>query len=111
MQRLQERGSAMITTALRQQPSSRRHAALFRETRWEMRAMVASAAMLLTSLAAMPASAAGAHPVDGKALLGAADNRSEWLTQSWTYDEQRSTPLDHLNSSPVKTLSMAWSAA
>ena len=72
--------------------------------------MVASAAMLLTLLAAMPASAAGAHPVDGKALLGAADNRSEWLTQGRTYDEQRFAPLDHINTGTVKNLGLAWYA-
>ena len=101
----------MITAALRQQPYPRQPAALFRET-WRARcATAATAAVLLTSLAAIsPAPAAGASPVDGKALLGAADNRSEWLTHGRTYDEQRFSPLEQINTSNVKTLGLAWYA-
>jgi len=101
----------MITAALREQPSSRQHAALFRETCWARRATAATVAVFLTSLAAIsPARAAGASPVDGKALLGAADNRSEWLTHGRTYDEQRFSPLEQINTSNVKTLGLAWYA-
>jgi quinohemoprotein ethanol dehydrogenase len=101
----------MITAALREQPSSRQHAALFRESWWTTRATAASAAVLLASLAAMPpAPAAGASPVDGKALLAAADNRSEWLTHGRTYDEQRFSPLEQINTGNVKTLGLAWYA-
>jgi alcohol dehydrogenase (cytochrome c)/quinohemoprotein ethanol dehydrogenase len=99
----------MITAALRGQPSSRQHAALFRETWWAMRAIAATAAVLLTSLAATPpAPAAGASPVDGRALLGAADNRNEWLTHGRTYDEQRFSPLELINIGNVKNLGLAW---
>ncbi|HEX8782238.1 MAG TPA: PQQ-dependent dehydrogenase, methanol/ethanol family, partial [Steroidobacteraceae bacterium] len=101
----------MITAALREQPSSRQHAALFRETWWATRAIAATAAVLLTSLAPIsPAPAAGARPVDGKAVLGAADNRSEWLTHGRTYDEQRFSPLEQINPGNVKSLGLAWYA-
>ena len=100
----------MITAALREQPSSR-HAALFCETWWATRAMAATAAVLLTSLTAIAAApAAGARPVDGKALLDAADNRSEWLTHGRTYDEQRFSPIEQINTGNVKNLGLAWYA-
>jgi quinohemoprotein ethanol dehydrogenase len=111
MQRLQERGSAMTTAALREQPSSRQHAALFRETRRAMRGIAATAAVLLTALAAMPpAPAAGPRPVDSKALLGAADDRADWLTHGRTYDEQRFSPLEQINTGNVKNLGLVWFA-
>jgi len=101
----------MITAALREQPSSRQHAALFRETCWARRATAATVAVFLTSLAAIsPARAAGASPVDGKALLGAADNRTDWLTHGRTYDEQRFSPLGQINTGNVKNLGLAWYA-
>ena len=52
----------------------------------------------------------GARPVDGKALLGAADNRTDWLTHGRTYDEQRFSPLEQINTGNVKSLGLAWYA-
>jgi glucose dehydrogenase len=101
----------MITAALREQPTLRQHTALFSVTRWATRVMAASAAVLLTPLAAVsPAPAADARPVDAKALLGAADNRSDWLTHGRTYDEQRFSPLAQINTGNVKNLGLAWYA-
>src|SRR6201987_1940210 len=101
----------MSIAALREQPSSRQHTAPFRETHWATRRTVVSAAVLLISLAAMStAPAAGARLVDAKALLLAADNRTEWLTPGRTYDEQRFSPLEQINIGNVKGLGLAWYA-
>ena len=72
-----------------------------------------AALLLLPALAAAPppsAAAGGAPAVDRKALLAAADDRSEWLTHGRTYDEQRYSPLDQINGANVKDLGLAWFA-
>ncbi len=56
------------------------------------------------------AHAAAAGTVDAKALLSAADNRNEWLTHGRTYDEQRFSPLEQINTGNVKSLGLAWFA-
>jgi len=48
--------------------------------------------------------------VDARALLSAADNRDEWLTHGRTYDEQRFSPLEQINTGNVKRLGLAWFA-
>src|SRR5256885_4056460 len=63
-------------------------------------AWVAAAAVL----SGAPAAAAGT--ADAKALLSAADNRGEWLTHGRTYDQQRFSPLEQINTGNVKSLGL-----
>jgi len=70
---------------------------------------VAAAAALLASTLAMLGAAAG-EGVDRKALLGAADDNAEWLSNGRTYDEQRFSPLRQINTGNVKKLGLAWYA-
>jgi alcohol dehydrogenase (cytochrome c)/quinohemoprotein ethanol dehydrogenase len=99
----------MITAALHEQPSLRQHTALLREARWMAGGLAAT--ILLTSLALMPhAQAATEQAVNSKALLAAADNRAAWLTHGRTYDEQRFSPLEEINTANVKHLGLAWFA-
>src|SRR2546429_9313021 len=73
--------------------------------------VTAAAVGLLTSIEPMPdAHAAATRPVDGEALLSAADDRTDWLTHGRTYDEQRFSPLDRINTGNVKNLGLAWFA-
>src|SRR5215468_264135 len=79
--------------------------------RVKSRAAAAAAAALLSSgMLTLTALAAAAGGVNRKALLAAADNRSEWLTYGRTYDEQRFSPLEQVNTGSVKNLGLAWFA-
>src|SRR5262249_51031882 len=69
-----------------------------------------AAALLSSSMRMLAAHAAAAGAVDRKALVAAADNRSEWLTHGRTYDEQRFSPLEQINTNNVKNLGLAWFA-
>src|SRR5215468_4271310 len=73
-------------------------------------AAVVAAALLSFGLPMLAAHAAAAATVDRKALVAAADNRSEWLTYGRTYDEQRFSPLEQINTGNVKNLGLAWFA-
>lgn len=77
-----------------------------------MSRIAAAAVSLLPAFAAAPleSAVAGAAAVDRKALLSAADDRSEWLMHGRTYDEQRYSPLDTINRANVKDLGLAWFA-
>src|SRR5438067_13375279 len=73
--------------------------------------VTAAAVALLTSIEPVPdAHAAAARPVDGTALISAADDLQDWLTHGRTYDEQRFSPLDRINAANVKDLGLAWFA-
>ena len=48
--------------------------------------------------------------VNAKSMLEAAGNNNEWLSYGRTYDEQRFSPLDAINTENVKGLGLAWSA-
>jgi len=73
-------------------------------------AWVAAVALLSSSVPILAADAAATGAVDRKALLAAADDRSDWLTYGRTYDEQRFSPLDQVNTGNVKNLGLAWFA-
>ena len=73
------------------------------------RAVQFAVLLLLIGLGPSVHAAAGSA-VDGKALTSAADNRSDWLTHGRTYDEQRYSPLDQINTANVKNLGLAWFA-
>ena len=73
-------------------------------------AAAVAAALLSSSLPMLAAYGAAADAVDRKALVAAADNRSEWLTHGRTYDEQRFSPLEQINTGNVKKLGLAWFA-
>src|SRR5215470_2911248 len=73
-------------------------------------AAAVAAALLSSSLPMLAAYGAAADAVDRKALVAAADNRSEWLTHGRTYDEQRFSPLEQINTGNVKNLGLAWFA-
>src|ERR1700739_4672860 len=101
----------MTTAAPHEQSSSRQRSALLLETRCATAGMAGGAAVLLISLAATAAVHADTpRAVDDKALLGAADNRAEWLTHGRTYDEQRFSPLAQIDTGNVKNLGLAWFA-
>jgi quinohemoprotein ethanol dehydrogenase len=68
------------------------------------------AALVGASLPMLAAPPAAAGTVDRQALLGAADNRADWLTHGRTYDEQRFSPLEQINAGNVKNLGLAWYA-
>ena len=73
--------------------------------------VAAAAVALLTPIEPMPdAHAAARRPVDGEALISAADDLTDWLTHGRTYDEQRFSPLERINTGNVKNLGLAWFA-
>ena len=73
--------------------------------------VAAAAVALLTSIEPMPdAHAAATRAVDGEALISAADALTDWLTHGRTYDEQRFSPLDQINTGNVRNLGLAWFA-
>jgi len=73
-------------------------------------AALVAAALLSSSMPMLAAHAAAAAAVDRKGLVAAADNRSEWLTYGRTYDEQRFSPLEQINTGNVTNLGLAWFA-
>jgi PQQ-dependent dehydrogenase (methanol/ethanol family) len=73
-------------------------------------AWATAAATTLAAAIAPSCDAQAASVVDGKALLAAGDNRAEWLTHGRTYDEQRFSPLEQINTGNVKNLGLAWFA-
>jgi quinohemoprotein ethanol dehydrogenase len=72
--------------------------------------IAAAVVALLVACGAMSGSAAAPRGVDAHALVGAASNTEEWLTYGRTYDEQRYSPLRHINTENVKKLRLAWFA-
>lgn len=48
--------------------------------------------------------------VNAKRLIAAASDNENWLTYGRTYDEQRFSPLDKINTENVGQLGLAWSA-
>ncbi len=77
-------------------------------SQFDSRATATVAALVASVLFSCHAQAAGA--VDSHALLSAADNRAEWLTYGRTYDEQRFSPLEQINTGNVSSLRLAWFA-
>src|SRR5438270_11774930 len=99
----------MTAAALDEQQACRHQAGL--SDGWLTSGIVAVTAAFLTSIAPVPdAYAAAARPVDGTALISAADNLQDWLTHGRTYEEQRFSPLDRINAANVKNLGLAWFA-
>ena len=74
-----------------------------------LRTLFLSAAVAALSSPSALASPAG-PAVDARALGEAAGNTAEWLTHGRTYDEQRFSPLDQVNSGNVRQLGLAWYA-
>jgi len=74
------------------------------------RGIAATAAFLILIVSVLAAHAAAAGTVDRSALLGAAGNNAEWLTNGRTYDEQRFSPLKQINTGNVQNLGLAWYA-
>jgi alcohol dehydrogenase (cytochrome c)/quinohemoprotein ethanol dehydrogenase len=68
-------------------------------------------AALMACLLGAPRAEAGIGAVDAGALKSAPSNREDWLTTGRTYDEQRFSPLDRINTGNVKKLGLAWFAA
>src|SRR6516165_5530578 len=99
MQRIQEPGDPMsIDLKVRRKKTAR------------VEGWVAVVALLSSSVPTWAADAAATGAVDRKALLAAADDRSDWLTYGRTYDEQRFSPLEQINTNNVKNLGLAWFA-
>src|SRR5215470_10055984 len=120
MQHLQKEGSSMMAAELPQSQSSghrpvtlphqviaaaqgRRSARTGLRTAWPAAALITLVASIAPLLDAPAASV-----VDSKSLLTAGDNRAEWLTHGRTYDEQRFSPLEQINTNNVKNLGLAW---
>ena len=53
--------------------------------------------------------ASGPAAVDGRRLLNAADDSSNWMSYGRTYSEQRFSPLKQVNLETVGELGLAWS--
>jgi quinohemoprotein ethanol dehydrogenase len=68
------------------------------------------AAMLAAGAIDGAAGAAAPLVVDAQALGAAAGNTQDWLTTGRTYDEQRFSPLEKINTKNVKSLGLAWYA-
>ncbi len=66
-------------------------------------------ASLLALAVALPASAADRTTADD--LLNAADNGADWLTTHRTYDGQRYSPLNQINTANVDDLNVAYAVA
>lgn len=60
--------------------------------------------------AVLTLSACSESGVDGEALLNASDDGANWITYGRTYDEQRFSPLDQINTANVGELGLAWFA-
>jgi quinohemoprotein ethanol dehydrogenase len=71
---------------------------------------VAGAVLLVSCKADMPAVSAPSPAIDAHSLITAAGNTRDWQTTGRTYDEQRFSPLDQINSTNVKSLGLAWYA-
>ncbi|MGL6222817.1 MAG: PQQ-dependent dehydrogenase, methanol/ethanol family [Steroidobacteraceae bacterium] len=65
---------------------------------------------LLVLLAAtlLPLAAALARPVTAERIIAADREPQNWLAHGRTYDEQRYSPLDHINAGNVDKLGLAW---
>nr|WP_240048911.1 PQQ-dependent dehydrogenase, methanol/ethanol family [Parerythrobacter lutipelagi] len=48
--------------------------------------------------------------IDNAALLAAGDDTANWITHGRTYDEQRFSPLDQVNTETVENLGLSWFA-
>jgi len=76
-----------------------------------MKIMKIAAALALTGLLAacaqQPAAGSKAGNVDGTRLAAASGN-SDWLAVGRTYDEQRYSPLDKINTTNVGQLGLSW---
>ena len=60
--------------------------------------------------AVLTLSACSESGVDGEALLNAGEDGANWITYGRTYDEQRFSPLDQINTANVGELGLAWFA-
>ena len=60
--------------------------------------------------AVLTLSACSESGVDGEALLNAGEDGANWITDGRTYDEQRFSPLDQINTANVGELGLAWFA-
>ena len=61
------------------------------------------------ALAMACSSLAMAAEVDGKRIVGADNEPGNWMSHGRTYDEQRFSPLTHINDGNVGQLGLAWS--
>ena len=55
-------------------------------------------------------SACGEAAIDSDRLVNANDDSANWITYGRTYDEQRFSPLDQIDTSNVGNLGLAWFA-
>jgi quinohemoprotein ethanol dehydrogenase len=73
--------------------------------------VIAVGTVLLASCKPDTSEVAGApRLIDAQALLAASGNTQDWLTTGRTYDEQRYSPLDQINTRNVGQLRLAWYA-
>ena len=84
---------------------------------WQHRAACRARTLLIAACCVAGAAATSwqaralaAKPLDRAALLSASGNDAAWLTTGRTYDEQRYSPLDQINTGNVKQLGLAWFA-
>ena len=74
-----------------------------------MRIMIVAATLLLAGCQET-ANVDGDGAVNAKRLIAAAGDTENWMSYGRTYDEQRFSPLDTVNTGNVKDLGLAWSA-
>jgi len=78
---------------------------------WTAPAMAFGVLASLGGLAACDGmAAASAEGVTAEMLVGADADHANWITHGRTYDEQRFSPLDQVNTENVSELGLAWSA-
>lgn len=75
--------------------------------RWSI---IAVAAGLLVAGCKEGANVDAPGAITGAKLLAAAGDTQNWLTYGRTYDEQRHSPLDKINTTNVKDLGLSWFA-
>ncbi len=71
---------------------------------------VAGATLLASCTMVDPGTSAEPVSVSARALVGATSNVQDWLTTGRTYDEQRFSPLDKINTKNIGSLGLAWYA-
>ena len=74
-----------------------------------LRIMIAAATLLLAGCQD-GANVDGAGAINAKRLLAASSDTANWMSYGRTYDEQRFSPLEQVNTGNVKDLGLAWSA-
>ncbi len=72
--------------------------------------LAGSLTLLVSCKPDVPPATAASSAVNTQSIVGAARNTQDWLTTGRTYDEQRFSPLEQINTKNVSSLGLAWYA-